>query len=235
MAKKKECVDCGKIISPQSLRCCSCNNKQRWAVPGRKERQREIMSDILRENSKQLWEDPKYIEKQPEWRQKANEVRWSKEGAKEIHCQLRSKMMREYWSNEENRKAANQRLKEHYADEDARERARQRSLAYFKSIGHIYADSKYPPEFNGHLKECVRVRDNRRCMLCCKTEKENGRKLAVHHIDGDKTNNAMCNLVSLCGKCHGSIHQKQPAFWHSVLSFCRGEYQALSCCGVATV
>lgn len=60
----------------------------------------------------------------------------------------------------------------------------------------------YCEKFDFRLKEEIRNRDNRVCQLCGKSEIENGRRLAVHHIDGDKKNNKETNLISLCNSCH---------------------------------
>ena len=60
----------------------------------------------------------------------------------------------------------------------------------------------YCQKFNARLKERIRDRDNRTCQLC--GEKENGSKLAVHHIHYDKPN-CEPDLISLCRKCHGKI------------------------------
>ncbi len=57
----------------------------------------------------------------------------------------------------------------------------------------------YCPKFNKQLKEQVRERDNRTCQLC--GEKENGRKLDVHHIHYDKPN-CEPDLIALCQKCN---------------------------------
>lgn len=63
----------------------------------------------------------------------------------------------------------------------------------------------YCPRFNSQLKEQIRNRDNRTCVLCGKGEIQNGRRLCVHHIDGDKMQG--CNgkrwyLCSLCISCN---------------------------------
>ena len=60
----------------------------------------------------------------------------------------------------------------------------------------------WPFEFNGELKEFVRKRDNYCCRLCGRSEKDNGRKLDVHHINYDKNNLEKYNLISLCCSCH---------------------------------
>jgi len=61
---------------------------------------------------------------------------------------------------------------------------------------------KYPAEFDRELREKVRERDNRECQHCGASL--DGR-LHVHHIDTDKENNSMDNLVSLCSSCHKSL------------------------------
>lgn len=61
----------------------------------------------------------------------------------------------------------------------------------------------YCPKFNKELKERIRDRDNRTCQLC--GTKENGKKLAVHHIHYDKPN-CEPDLISLCGKCNPKVN-----------------------------
>lgn len=61
-------------------------------------------------------------------------------------------------------------------------------------------DNPYGIEFNEKLRERIRKRDGRECVLCGGRDED--RKLQVHHIDYDKTNNNPENLVSLCLSCH---------------------------------
>ena len=60
----------------------------------------------------------------------------------------------------------------------------------------------YPQAFNKELKEQVRKRDNYVCQECGHTQKRLGYRLDVHHIDYNKKNNILNNLISLCRSCH---------------------------------
>ena len=67
----------------------------------------------------------------------------------------------------------------------------------------------YCLKFNFRLKERIREKYRRKCFLCGKTEKENGSRLSVHHVDSDKMQG--CNskewlLIPLCKTCHGKVH-----------------------------
>jgi radical SAM superfamily enzyme YgiQ (UPF0313 family) len=59
---------------------------------------------------------------------------------------------------------------------------------------------QYPVEFSTYLKRKVKKRDSYICQECGINRK--GKKLDVHHIDYDKNNNVMCNLICLCPSCH---------------------------------
>lgn len=67
----------------------------------------------------------------------------------------------------------------------------------------------YLPEFNTELKRFIRERDQFTCQLCGITEELVGQKLDVHHIDYDKTNNEVINLISLCKSCHSKTNFKR--------------------------
>lgn len=79
------------------------------------------------------------------------------------------------------------------------------------------ARGDYPLEFNNELKEFIRERDNHICQLCDKTEEENGRKLDVHHIDYNKQNVDLENLITLCRRCHVKTNSLRD-FWESYFS-----------------
>jgi len=69
----------------------------------------------------------------------------------------------------------------------------------------------YCPKFNKRLKEKIRNRDNRTCQLC--EVKENGKKLAVHHIHYDKEN-CYPDLIALCNSCNVKVNINRD-YWES--------------------
>lgn len=64
----------------------------------------------------------------------------------------------------------------------------------------------YGNEFNEKLKEQIRKRDNYTCQECDAIQEDLEYKLSVHHIDYDKTNNDLNNLISLCKSCHAKTN-----------------------------
>ena len=58
----------------------------------------------------------------------------------------------------------------------------------------------YSPEFNKEKKQQVLERDNYKCQ--CPNCEHKSNKLDIHHIDYDKKNNNVENLITLCNKCH---------------------------------
>ena len=65
---------------------------------------------------------------------------------------------------------------------------------------------EYPWYFTDKLKEEIRKRDNYECQNCGMIEEEYlivyGRKLDCHHIDYDKKNCNINNLITLCFSCN---------------------------------
>lgn len=70
----------------------------------------------------------------------------------------------------------------------------------------------YPSLFNRQLKEKIRVRDNFKCQICGIPELECNERLTIHHIDYNKKNCNIGNLISLCRKCHTRTNLNRE-FW----------------------
>jgi len=72
--------------------------------------------------------------------------------------------------------------------------------------GIPYENSEYNEKFSRKLKEQIRKRDNYKCQNCGMTEKEQlsliNRVLHVHHIDYNKHNCDVFNLLTLCLWCN---------------------------------
>lgn len=77
----------------------------------------------------------------------------------------------------------------------------------------------YCQKFNTKLKEHVRDEYGRKCLICDKTEDENGRKLDVHHVSYDKMDGCNGNefkLVPLCASCHSKTNHNRK-YWESYI------------------
>lgn len=61
------------------------------------------------------------------------------------------------------------------------------------------------------IRNLIKERDTFRCQFC--NQKENDRDTVygfiVHHIDGNRRNNELTNLITLCHPCHRFIHAKK--------------------------
>lgn len=60
----------------------------------------------------------------------------------------------------------------------------------------------YGPEFTPELKYFIKRRDNGECKLCG----DEDTKLVVHHINYDKQNNDLENLITLCNRCNSKVN-----------------------------
>lgn len=58
--------------------------------------------------------------------------------------------------------------------------------------------------FTKSLKREVKERDNYSCNIC--KEQLLSEELLIHHIDENKKNNKLNNLITLCFSCHGKLH-----------------------------
>lgn len=66
---------------------------------------------------------------------------------------------------------------------------------------------KYGKDFDKTLKRQIKVRDGFNCQICLVNfSGKKSKNLDVHHIDEDKFNNTLENLISLCKACHTKLH-----------------------------
>lgn len=68
----------------------------------------------------------------------------------------------------------------------------------------------YCHEFNAELKKQIVERDSCICQLCGTSISKN--KPHVHHIDYDKKNSVLNNLITLCNSCHSLTNYRREDF-----------------------
>ena len=73
----------------------------------------------------------------------------------------------------------------------------------------------YPITWTEKLKRQIRKRDAYLCMMCDRHQDEFSCSHSVHHIDGDKNNCNLNNLISLCNRHHRIVEGsgKAQTFW----------------------
>ncbi|MFA5934392.1 MAG: HNH endonuclease signature motif containing protein [Candidatus Paceibacterota bacterium] len=75
-----------------------------------------------------------------------------------------------------------------------------------KVIGQMYSRENHPNWKDGEFsyKEYMNKQDvEKKCVLC---KKENPLVLVVHHLDKNRRNNDLKNLIWLCYNCHFLVH-----------------------------
>lgn len=70
----------------------------------------------------------------------------------------------------------------------------------FHKLFGVNCENKEYYGFTESLKRYVRKRQDNKCAFCGQESKRN--RLDVHHIDYDKTNSHVRNLIALCRSCH---------------------------------
>lgn len=76
----------------------------------------------------------------------------------------------------------------------------------------------YSSEFSDELKEYIRKRDNYKCQLCNKRQKNYYRKLEIHHIDYNKKNCNESNLITLCQQCNVKANANKD-YWFAYFTY----------------
>ncbi len=70
----------------------------------------------------------------------------------------------------------------------------------------------YPLGWTKTFKEQIRYRDGYKCQVCGVPETECRTRLHVHHIDYNKENLFLSNLISLCSSCHSKTNFRRE-YW----------------------
>lgn len=84
---------------------------------------------------------------------------------------------------------------------------------------------QYCDKFNDRKREEIRDQYDRLCLMCGKTEIENGRKLSVHHVNYSKMQG--CDgeywlLVPLCMSCHAKTNCGDRSYWEEyIMELCK--------------
>lgn len=78
----------------------------------------------------------------------------------------------------------------------------------------------YCEKFNEAFKERIRDKFDRKCFICNNAEDDNGKKLAIHHVDYDKTclcnTSNSCQFVPLCASCHSKTNGNRE-YWQELI------------------
>jgi 5-methylcytosine-specific restriction endonuclease McrA len=81
-------------------------------------------------------------------------------------------------------------------------RSRIRSKAEKRLYGKVKTKKRRVP-LSKELRDRVYRKHNHQCLFCSQKQ-----GLHIHHKDHDPKNNAMRNLLLLCGVCHKKLHMK---------------------------
>lgn len=76
----------------------------------------------------------------------------------------------------------------------------------------------YGADFDKKLKLRVKERDGFTCQECALSEEFTYYPLHIHHIDYDKFNNNMSNLITLCCSCHMKTNSNNKMKWTNYYS-----------------
>lgn len=125
--------------------------------------------------------------------------------------EYRKQQVLDFWSDLETKAIQSSKIKKLWEDPTYRsmmEKSREGKYLFGEEHwnwqGGITFD-KYCHQFNTAFKEYIREKFNHICFICKKPEEENGRNLAIHHINYDKS--TICRekewlFLPLCDSCH---------------------------------
>lgn len=84
----------------------------------------------------------------------------------------------------------------------------------------------YSFKFTKKLKESIRKKDNYKCQNCGKTQKREledlKKKLSIHHIDYNKMNCNLNNLITVCKSCNTKANYNID-YWYAYFRYIKGD------------
>lgn len=148
-----------------------------------------------------------------ETRRKTSEGRLGKKHTKETKIKMSEShkgITREPFSENHKRKISKSMIGKHHTEET---KCKISSALEGNKNSYVHGQgyAPYLSEFI-RVREQVRARDNWKCQKCGVLQEELLTTLNVHHIDYDKTNNSLDNLITLCISCNVKVNT-QRSIW----------------------
>ena len=103
-----------------------------------------------------------------------------------------------------------------------------------KELEKLYKKRGYSNKWTPEFRKSIRNIDNDKCIICGKTSKEERQTsslwaLSIHHIDENKKNLKVENLITICNYCHlQSIHSKHEYNKQKLIDLCEEKRSNLS-------
>lgn len=118
------------------------------------------------------------------------------------------------WSIEQREKASKNKKGNQTGDKNPNWKG---GISTTKKYSYDRHDNIYPESFSINTKKCIKKRDKNRCFLC-------GRYgiMCVHHIDYNKNNSYLMNLITLCRSCHSVTNGNRTRwtkFFNDIMTF----------------
>jgi len=170
----------------------------------------ESLRERMRQQSLEYWQDPEYRRMHEQMREageRGARNRWADPEQRQAQADLMRRLSLAWWSDPEMREAKIAHLDAIRPDVSLENNPNWHGGRSFEP---------YSPDFDETLKAEIRARDGHACFICGLSEEEHHRSLAIHHIDYDKDNCDLTNLVALCDTCHGRTSHNRK-YWEKKL------------------